>query len=59
MDPIKLLGILTFVRSETQPQLGPFFFLEWRKNPFYIKVSWLRRKDCTLQLDYKFEISMK
>ncbi|CAB3978528.1 sushi, von Willebrand factor type A, EGF and pentraxin domain-containing 1-like [Paramuricea clavata] len=35
-DPIDWQGILTLSRSPTKKDLGPLFFLEYRKKPFYV-----------------------
>ena len=38
-DPIKLLNILKIVRSPSQQDLGPWFYVDARKTPIFIEVS--------------------
>lgn len=38
-DPIKILDIITIVRSPTDHDLGPWFYVDARKLPPFIEVN--------------------
>ena len=37
-DPVKILDIITIVRSPTERDVGPWFYLDARKSPPFIEV---------------------
>lgn len=39
-DPVKILSIATVVRSPTDSENGPWFYVDARKTPPFIEVSW-------------------
>ena len=39
-DPVKILSLATVVRSPTDSANGPWFYVEARKKPRFIEVSW-------------------
>ena len=38
-DPIKILDLATIVKSPTEPEKGPSFFVEAKKDPIFFEVS--------------------
>ena len=54
-DPIKLLNILKIVRSPSQQDLGPWFYVDARKTPIFIEVS----VKCTVGLGRGVNLSLR
>lgn len=40
-DPVKILDIAEIVRSPTEKDLGPWFYVDARKTPIFIEVRYL------------------
>ena len=40
-DPVKILDIVEIVRSPTEKDLGPWFYVDARQTPIFIEVSYL------------------
>lgn len=40
-DPVKILDIAEIVRSPTEKDLGPWFYVDARQTPIFIEVSYL------------------
>ena len=38
-DPVKILDIATIVRSPTEQDLGPWFYIDARQTPIFIEVT--------------------
>ena len=38
-NPIKILDLATIVKSPTEPEKGPSFFVEAKKDPIFFEVS--------------------
>lgn len=39
-DPVKILDIAEIVRSPTEKDLGPWFYVDARQTPIFIEVSY-------------------
>ena len=40
-DPVKILDIAEIVRSPTEKDLGPWFYVDARQTPIFIEVSYI------------------
>ena len=48
-DPVKILDIAEIVRSPTEKDLGPWFYVDARQTPIFIEVSYIQYKPVVKQ----------
>lgn len=53
-DPVKILDLAEIVRSPTEKDLGPWFYVDARKTPIFIEVRYLIH---LLYLESRLEIA--